>query len=236
MRDDFRLHAGRKILVVDDNDYTVVILSHILTKAGYEIVAASSGEEALTLLNEKGLPDLAIVDYHMYPGMSGFEFCRAVHQFTDLPIIMVTAVPDESLVHAGLDEHVEDFVHKPFSPAVVLARVGKVLERLGSFGAQPLTRVDEHLAIDFPRQQALVNGRAISLTPIETKLLYVLLRHAGKPVNTDFILRRIWPQEIAFEDRLHVHVHRLRRKIEDGTTSTPYIVSKRGRGYMFQAT
>ncbi|MBK8988694.1 MAG: response regulator [Chloroflexi bacterium] len=137
MRDSSHLHSEQKILVVDDNDYTVVILRHVLSRAGYQIMSASSGEEALDLVRKDGLPDLAIVDYHMYPGMSGSEFCRAVHQLADLPIIMVTAVPDESLVHAGLDNHVVDVIYKPFSPPALVARVGEVLECQGKLSAPP---------------------------------------------------------------------------------------------------
>lgn len=228
------LCASQSILIVDDNEYTVRILRHVLEKAGFQVQTALSAEKALDILVEEGLPDLAIVDYHMHPGMSGFEFCQAVHQFSDLPVIMLTAVHDNDLVLSGLENHVEDFIHKPFSPPVLLARVNNVLERLGSFDTSPYVQVDERLTINFPRQQVLIHGEPVALTPIETKLLYVLMRRAGKPVATDFILRRIWPQELAFEDRLHVHIHRLRRKIEDKRHSTPYIVSKRGRGYIFQ--
>ena len=226
--------AKQRILIVDDNEYTLRILYHVLRRAGYQVFSALSGEKALGIVDEEGLPDLAIVDYHILPGMSGFEFCEAIHQFTDLPVIMLTAVHDEDLVKYALDHHVEDFIQKPFSPPVLLARVESILERLGSFGALPLLQVDDRLAINFSRQQALIHGNPVSLTPIETKLLYVLMRHAGEPVTTDFILRRIWPQELAFEDRLHVHIHRLRRKIEDSMRPAPYIVSKRGRGYVFQ--
>lgn len=242
MTDHSNLPISQKILAVDDNDYTIRILSHALTRAGYQVMPASSGEQALTLLHEQGLPDLAIVDYHMAPGMSGFEFCQAVHQFSDLPVIMLTAVQDEGTIITSLENHAEDFVTKPFSPAVLLARVRCVLRRVGSFSlngssARPCVQIDERLAINFPQQQALVQGEAVPLTPIETKLLYLLVRRAGQPVATDFILRRIWPQEMAFEDRLHVHIHRLRRKIEDKAhTAPPYIVARRGQGYVFVAS
>jgi len=228
------LSTKQRILIVDDNEYTLRIVHHVMQKAGFQVWTAVSGEKALKILDEKGLPDLAIVDYHMLPGMSGFEFCQTVHQYTDLPVIMLTAVHDEDLVKYALENHVEDFIQKPFSAPVLLARVENVLDRLGRFGALPLMQVDERLAINFPRQQALIHGQPVALTPIETKLLYVLMRHAGEPVATEFMLRRIWPQEVAFEDRLHVHIHRLRRKIEDNMRPFPYIVSKRGRGYIFQ--
>lgn len=234
MINDYQESEAQRILVVDDNEYTLTILRLSLEKAGYQVNTAVSGESALALVEAHGLPDLALVDYHMSPGMSGFEFCQYIHQFCDLPVIMLTAVQEEEVVVAGLENHAEDFIHKPFSPSILLARVQRVLQRVGSFHTHRLIQVDERLAIDFPCQQAFIDGQAVSLTPIETKLLYVLLRQAGEPVTTDYILRRIWPQEMAFEDRLHVHVHRLRRKIEIASRHEPYIQSRRGQGYLFQ--
>lgn len=95
--------------------------------------------------------------------------------------------------------------------------------------------MDERLSVDFPKRQAIIFGNPVSLTPTETKLLYVLMRQAGKIVKTEYILRRLWPLEPAFEDRLHVHMHRLRRKIEDNEDKMHprYIKSERGSGYTF---
>ena len=227
-----------RILAVDDDPFNLRIVSHALEQTGYEVMTASSGEEALSMITQHGLPHMAIVDIHMPPGMSGFEFCHTVHQFSDLPIIMLTAVNEESTVVEGLEEHAEDYIIKPFNPGELTARVKRVLQRMGAvaYPLQSLTRVDDRLRIDFPGRQALVNGKPVSLTPTETKLLYILMRSAGHTVNTDFILRRLWPLEPAYEDRLHVHMHRLRRKIEDKKDkSRPrYITSERGVGYTFR--
>lgn len=230
---------GRKnqtILVIDDNEFTVRILHHALTKAGFDVEIAYSGEEGLALISTGGMPDLALVDYHMEPGMSGIEFCKKVQMFSDLPIVMLTAVSDETMVEQCLAEYCEDYVRKPFSPEVLVARIRRVLAHFESVAEEKALEipVDDHLTINFAEQRANINGEAVPLTPIETKLLYVLMRQAGNPVNSQYLLRRIWPQEMAFEDRLHVHVHRLRRKIEDETRD-PYIVSKRGAGYIFRS-
>jgi DNA-binding response OmpR family regulator len=223
------------VLAVDDNLYTLRIVQHALEQAGFTVLTAVSGEDALAIMSREGLPHLAVVDIHMPPGMSGFEFCRTVHQFSDLPVVMLTAVNEENTIIEGLDEHAEDYIIKPFSPAELIARVKRVLRRMGDFSytMEPLTRVDSHLTINFPERKAFVDNKPISLTPTETKLLYILMRNAGKTVSTEFIIRRIWPLEPAYEDRLHVHMHRLRRKIE--RKSHPrYIVSERGAGYIFQ--
>lgn len=228
----------QKILAVDDNTYTLRIVQHTLTQADFEVYTATSGEDALEKIKGHGLPDLAIVDIHMPPGMSGFEFCRTIHQFSDLPVIMLTAVNEENTVLEGLEKHAEDYIVKPFSPGELVARVRRILDRMGDFAytLTPLTRVDERLEIDFPNRQAVVYGEPVTLTPTETKLLYILMRHAGRTVTTEYILRRLWPLEPAFEDRLHVHLHRLRRKIEDRKDKTRprYIVSERGTGYVFR--
>ncbi len=227
-----------RILAVDDDPFNLRIVSHALEQTGYQVITAGSGEEALSMITQHGLPHMAIVDIHMPPGMSGFEFCRTVHQFSDLPIIMLTAVNEEATVVEGLEEHAEDYIIKPFNPGELTARVKRVLQRMGDFAypLQSLTRVDDRLKIDFPGRQALVNNKPVSLTPTETKLLYILMRSAGHTVNTDFILRRLWPLEPAYEDRLHVHMHRLRRKIEDKKDKTRprYITSERGIGYTFR--
>lgn len=227
----------KTILAIDDNLYTLRIVEHALKQAEFEVLTAPSGEEGLELFTEHGLPHLAIVDIHMPPGMSGFEFCRSIHQFSDLPVIMLTAVNEENTVIEGLEKHAEDYIVKPFNPGELVARVQRVLQRMGDFAYKldPLMRVDDHLVVDFPRRQAIVDGEPVSLTPTETKLLYVLMRDAGNTVKTDFILRRLWPLEPAYEDRLHVHMHRLRRKIE-GDTEPQYILSERGTGYIFQVS
>lgn len=225
------------ILVVDDNLYTLRIVQYALDNAGYQCESVTSGEEALKIINSDGLPHLAIVDYHMPPGMSGFEFARTVHQFSDLPIIMLTAVNEEQTIIEGLEQHAEDYIIKPFNPGELVARIQRVLQRLGDFAYEltPITRVDERLAINFPKREAMIFSKPISLTPTETKLLYILMRQAGHVVTTEYILRRLWPLEPAFEDRLHVHMHRLRRKIEDKKDKTRprYIKSERGTGYIF---
>lgn len=227
----------QRVLAVDDNAYTLRLVEFTLREAGFRCITAISGEEALNQIETVGLPDLAIVDLHM-PGISGFEFAHRVHQYSDLPIIMLTAVNHEATVVEGLEEHAEDYIVKPFSPGELVARVRRVLRRIGEFDfdIRPQTQIDDRLLIDFPNRQAIVDGRTETLTPTETKLLYILMRRAGQTVPTDYILRRLWPMEPVFEDRLHVHLHRLRRKIETAQDKARprYIVSERGSGYSFR--
>lgn len=224
----------RKILAIDDNTFTLRIVQHTLEQAGYQVVTAVSGKDALNIINRHGIPHLAVVDLHM-PVMSGFEFCRQVREFSDLPIIMLTAVNNEETIIEGLEEYAEDYIIKPFNPSELVARVNRVLRRMGdyTYTLDAVTKIDDRLKINFPNREAIIDGQSISLTPTESKLLFILVRNAGRIVTTDFLLNRIWPLQDAQEDRLHVHIHRLRRKIELDPNEPSYIIAERGTGYRF---
>ena len=226
----------QRILVVDDDPAIVRLVRDKLDRAGFEVWTAANGQEAIDVVALRGLPHLAIVDV-MMPGMDGFEFCQRTQQFADLPVIMLTAVDEEETVIRGIEHFAEDYVTKPFSPRELVARVQRVLRRIGDFAyaLDAVTRVDDRLAVDFAHQQAIVDGEPASLTPTETKLLFILMRNAGRTVTTDFLLRRLWPLEDVFEDVLRVHVHRLRHKIEPAPSQPRYLVTERGLGYRFAA-
>lgn len=225
-----------RILVVDDDPKHIRVVTHKLEQADYEVLSALSGQQALDLIARQGLPHLAIVDLSM-PGMDGFEFCRIVQQYSDLPVIMLTAVDDQETIVQGIELYAEDYVTKPFSPRELLARVQRVLRRIGDFGytLDPIIQIDERLAVDFTHQQAIVNQQTVSLTPIETKCLYILMRNAGRTVVTDTLLRRLWPNSEVFEDALRVHIRNLRKKIEPDPSQPHYILNERGIGYRFLA-
>jgi DNA-binding response OmpR family regulator len=226
----------QRILAVDDNAFTLRIVQHTLEQAGYQVVTAVSGKDALKLINRHGIPHLAVVDLHM-PVMSGFEFCREVRKFSDMPIIMLTAVNNEETIIEGLEQYAEDYIIKPFNPNELVARINRVLRRMGdyTYTLDSTTLIDERFVVNFPNREAIIDGNSVSLTPTETKLLYILVRNAGRIVTTEFLLNRIWPLQDAQEDRLHVHVHRLRRKIELNPNDPTYIVAERGTGYRFNA-
>ena len=146
----------QRVLVVDDNAYTLRIVQHTLEGAGYTVSTAISGPEGLKLITRYGLPHLAIVDMHM-PEMSGFEFCRAIHDFSDVPVIMLTAVNTEEAIVEGLEKHAEDYIVKPFNPPELVARVRRVLARMEdyTYTLDSTTRIDERLLINFPLREAL---------------------------------------------------------------------------------
>lgn len=228
--------TAQRILIVDDDPAIQRLVKDKLENAGYEVFTAGNGHQALDIIQRRGMPHLAIVDINM-PSMSGFEFCQAVQQFSDLPIIMLSAVDEEETIIQGINRYAEDYVVKPFSPRELVARVRRVLRRIGDFAytLDVLVKVDEYLTVDFPHQRVLIKGQPVSLTPTETKLLYLLMRNAGRIVSTDFLLRRLWPMEEVFEDTLRVHIHRLRQKIEPTPAQPSYILTERGLGYSFPA-
>ena len=226
----------KSILVVDDSPAILHGVRQTLEKNGYTVKTAGSGNEALSLIKRVGLPHLAIVDLNM-PGMDGFEFCEELHKFSDVPVIMLTAEGDEETVVHGLDNFAEDYIIKPFRPAELSSRVRRVLMRIGDFAytLEPIITIDEDFKVDFPNRKAYLSGnpKPKTLTPTETKILYVLMRNAGRTVTNEFLLRRVWPQDDAYEDRLHTHVYRLRRKIEASPKKPKYIISQWGTGYTF---
>ena len=233
--EDRRSTTVQRILVVDDDPAHLRMVEEKLSRAGYRVFTAQSGAEALSVIERRGLPHLAIVDLVM-PGMGGFEFCERVHEFSDLPIIILSAVDKEETIIQGISHHAEDYVTKPFSPQELVARVERVIRRIGdfSFTLEPVIDVDEHLAVDFPHREAIVDGQPVELTPIQTKLLYILMRNEGRTVTTDSLLRRLWPLKEVFEDTLRVHVCRLRQKIEPDPGQPRYIITERGFGYKFE--
>lgn len=230
---DCLLHRYR-LLVIEDEPDMARLIRYTLQRAGYEVHCTPTVGEALELIEHIGLPHMAIVDL-MLPEVGGFEFCRRVQEFSDLPILIISAIHDKDTIVRGIRLYAEDYITKPFDPQELLARVERVLRRIGNFAyaLQPVVRVDDYLAVNFARQQAYVRGTPVAMTPLETKLLYILMRHAGQVVSTDFLLRRLWPCEEVYEDTLRVHIYRLRQKIEPDPAHASYVITQRGVGYLF---
>ena len=226
----------KRILVVDDSVTVTTSVTKVLDSAEYELSSAHSGEEALKNVKKYGLPHLAIVDLNLGRNkMTGFQLCSKLHQFSDLPIIMLTSDDAIETVVEGLQRYAEDYITKPFRAQELKVRVWRVLQRMGDFEytLTPIIKIDDRLQVDLPNRKATVSGKQISLTPTETKILYILMKHAGRTVRTDFLLRRIWPLEEAYEDRLHPHVYRLRKKIEENPREPRYVLAEWGVGYSF---
>lgn len=226
--------VSARILAVDDDPEVRAVLEATLESAGYTAWVASSAEEALEMLEKRGLPHLAVVDIRL-PGLDGLSLCEQIHDISDVPLVVLTVIDDRETVVSTIENCADDYIIKPFNPAELAARIGRILRRIGDFSytLQPLVTVDDYLAVDFVRQRAIAGGRQVALTPTETKLLYILMRNAGKTVLTSLILRRVWAENEADENTLRVHIHRLRQKIEVAPSRPRYVVTERGVGYSF---
>lgn len=229
--------ASYRILVVDDDAMILEVIEESLARSGFQAAIVTSGENGLDWMRREGLPDLAVVDINMPFGMDGLEFCREVHTFCDVPVVMLTAVEDEQTIIAAIETCAEDYITKPFTPGELIARTRRILRRIGVFPYPhgPMVRIDDNLAVDFAGCQAIVNGKPAPLTPTETKLLYLLVRSTGNPLNTDYLLRRLWPHDVALQERLRVYIHRLRSKLLPAAGQASYIQSVRGVGYKFES-
>jgi DNA-binding response OmpR family regulator len=224
----------QQILAVDDNENMRSLLQIILEQAGFEVLTAASGEEALMVMRRRGVPHLALLDVNM-PEMNGFELARSIRESSDMPVIFLTAVDHEGTVVEGLERYADDYIVKPFHVNELIARVQRVLRRVDNFDyrADPVVRIDDRLQIDFSSQEAVVSGEPVALTPTEAKLLDILVTNRGRVIPTDRLLQRIWPAEQASEDRLYVAVYRLRQKLKGDDGEWDYIVTRSGLGYVF---
>ncbi|MEC5187115.1 MULTISPECIES: response regulator transcription factor [Geobacillus] len=228
---------GKKILVVDDEQPIVTLLSYNLEKAGFQVVAAYDGEEALEKVAFEQ-PALIILDL-MLPKLDGVEVCKRLRQQQIMtPILMLTARDDEFDKVLGLELGADDYMTKPFSPREVVARVKAILRRTDL--AQPAAEPSERLVIGeleiFPeRYEATVGDKPLELTPKEFELLLHLARHKGRVLTRDQLLSAVWNYDFAGDTRIvDVHISHLREKIEEDTKKPVYIKTVRGLGYKLE--
>lgn len=225
-----------RILLVDDEADIRWTVGALLEDEGFEVTTAGSAAEAMARIEDEGIPHLALVDI-MMPEVDGIELCRRLHEVSDLPIMLLTAVDDQKSITAAIRDFAEDYVVKPFDPDELAARIRRVLGRLETFEhvTGPTLEIDGRLTLELASRRATVDGVEVELTPTETRLLHVLLRNSGRPVSTRHLLQRLWPREEVFEDSLRVHVHRIRRKIEEDPSAPRHLLTERGVGYRFEA-
>ena len=223
------------ILVVDDEPSISEVVGLYLRRAGYRVVVARDGQEALQAL-ERQPPDLVVLDL-MLPKVDGFEITRRLRDTGEIPIIMLTARREETDRILGLEMGADDYVVKPFSPRELVSRVKAVLRRTRGSTAlqeeQVLTFSD--LRIDPQTRLVEVNGKELSLTAKEFDLLWVLASHPRQVFNRDQLLDLVWGlNEYIDPSTVTVHVRRLREKIEPDPSTPRYIQTVWGVGYKFE--
>jgi two-component system, OmpR family, KDP operon response regulator KdpE len=219
------------ILAVDDDQRMRRLLRLNLEKEGYRVVTADDGPAGLELA-ELEPPDLILLDV-MMPKMDGFTFLQRLREFSDVPVILLTAKGEEQDKVRGLDLGADDYLTKPFGPAELLARVRANLRRRQPGEVAPATITVDDLTINVARRRVIRGDQEIRLTPTEYKLLYELASHAGKVLLHSDLLARVWGPEYRDEvDYLWTYVRYLRNKIEPDPAHPRYILSEPGVGYM----
>ena len=223
--------ADKRVLVVDDDVKTVELVKLYLERDGYKVLTAYDGIEALRLARES-FPDLIILDL-MLPDVDGLEVCRVLRHESDVPIIMLTAKSTDQDKLTGLGLGADDYVTKPFSPKVLVARVWAVLRRLpGERGPEEIKRGE--LSINFTSHEALLAGRPLDLTTVEFKLLGVLAKEPSKVFSRANLIEEALGYDFeGFDRTIDVHILNLRRKLEPDPNHPKYIKTVYGVGYKF---
>jgi len=225
----------RRILVVDDELSILKYLRANLEVEGYKVLTAMNGVQALQTL-ETELPDLIVLDI-MMPEMDGFEVCRRLREWSQLPIIMLSARDDESDKVQCLDLGADDYITKPFGKAEFIARVRAVMRRAEVASPTPTVPSVKSgkLEINFSQRKVTVKGKEIALTSTEYALLQEISLNAGKVLTYTYLLQKVWGADYADErEYLHVFVSRLRAKLEPDPKNPRYITTVSGVGYRFE--
>jgi DNA-binding response OmpR family regulator len=222
-----------KILIIDDEEATVQLISVLLERRGFETIKAYRAEEGLRKAY-RHQPDLVLLDV-MMPDMDGWEVCKRLREMSDVPIIFLTARSDVKDIVRGLEMGSDDYIVKPYDNDELVARVRAHLRR------SPRPSVSEELVfndgdfrINFMNREVWVRGELKHLTPKEFNLLAVLVRNVGRVVSRTELVTQAWGEEYSDAiDSLKLYVHYLRQKVETNPEQPDYIVTSRGVGYRF---
>jgi len=225
--------ARETILIVEDEKDINELIQYNLEKEGFRVVSTKNGEDALRLLDRE-LFHLIILDI-MLPGMDGLELCKLIKQnerIKNIPVVMLTAKGEESDIVVGLQIGADDYITKPFSPKVLVARIKAVLRRLADKQKQKEVRKIEHLIIDMIKHKITYKDKEIVLTSIEFNILEFLSRQPGRVFNRDQIMDGAWKEGKFVVDRaVDVHIRSLRKKL---AKAADLIETVRGVGYRFK--
>jgi len=225
-----------RFLIVDDDKSIVeaVTIGLQFQWQDAEVHTAPDGEEGLRKFLDLS-PDVTLLDVNM-PHMSGFEVLQRIRDVADAPVLMLTARGDEMSKVKGLEMGADDYLVKPFSHLELFARIKAVLRRAdlsAPISAVP-SFVSGDIAVNFESREVTVHGEAIKLTPTEYKLLYQLVRNAGRVLPFDMLLSKVWGDEYQGDmDYLKTYISRLRKKLRDDSDNPHYILTERSVGYRF---
>lgn len=224
---------AKKILVVDDELEIIKVVRAYLERAGFVVVTAREGHEALTVFRHER-PQLVILDLNL-PGVDGLDVCRTLRRDSDVPIIMLTARIEEADRLIGLELGADDYVLKPFSPREIVARVRTILRRAEGTPHRVEVMSASNVTIDLLRHIATVNGKPLDLTMMEFNLLALLVEHPGQVFTRQQLLEQVEGIAYeAYERTIDVHIKNLRKKLGDDSEDARFIETVRGVGYRFR--
>jgi len=226
----------KKILVIDDDPAFAKLVGQTLAQKGYEVLSATSGGDGLRLLFDRR-PDMVLLDVVM-PGMDGWQTCSRIREISDVPIIMLTGhEKTENDVVRGLDHGADDYVIKPVGSKELVARVKAIMRRAESPSSPEgggVTYSDDFLSVDIARRKVIVNGKRVRLTPVEFRLLALLMQNAEHVLTHRQLLEKVWGWEYVDDlDYTRIYVWHLRQKIEPDPAKPRYILTEPGVGYYF---
>jgi len=226
---------GKKILLIDDDVDFLKLTSLIFKESGALAITARDGLEGMGKLFTQR-PDLIILDV-MMPGIDGFQICQRIRQYSNTPLIMLTALDHDEHMLKGLEAGADDFLSKPINREVLLARAKAVIRRSQQNNdyQEVFNYSDGRLEIDIEKHRVLIGGKQIKLTPVEFRLLAYLVSSAGRVLSFEQILDNVWGREYkGNDDYVHVYISHLRGKIEQDPKNPRYILSIHGVGYIFE--
>ena len=222
--------ADLKILVVDDEARMRKLVKDFLSRENYIVKEAADGEEAIDIFFEDNDIDLVILDV-MMPKMDGWEVCKEIRQFSKVPIIMLTAKGEESDELLGFELGVDEYISKPFSPKILVARVDAILRRTSNLGDNEITTAGD-IEINQAAHTVKVKGKAIELSFKEFELLEYFIKNKGIALSRENILNNVWNYDYFGDARtIDTHVKKLRAKLGD---AGDYIQTIWGMGYKFE--
>jgi DNA-binding response OmpR family regulator len=227
-----------KVLFIDDDVDLLHLVSLIFKKAGYQVITAPDGLDGLSKFFMVH-PHLVVLDV-MLPGNSGFDLCQRIRQVSEKPVIMLTALNQETDLLQGLAAGADDFLSKPFNPEILLARAKTLLRRYEHSNMHytvqdPFDYNDGYLSIDMERHKVLIHEKQVKLTPIEFRLLVYLARNGGKLLTFEKILSSVWGNQYQGSlERVHVYISHLRKKLDEDPKNARYIRTIHGMGYIFE--
>ncbi len=225
------MSPGDRVLVCDDDPQILRALRVVLREAGFEPVPSATGEEALDLAAVRP-PAAAIVDL-MLPGIDGVEVCRRLREWSQVPIIVLSAIDEEEAKIRALQTGADDYVTKPFAPGELVARLRAVLRRAGAAPGEPELRAGD-LVLDLAARRVTVAGEEVHLTPIEYDLLRTLMTNRGRLLTHRRLLTEVWGVEYGDATQvLRRHIANLRAKIEGPDRERHLIRTDSGVGYRF---